>query len=60
MATPFWHGRDRDVSGFMDPVDVARVLWDEVKRQTAPFREIHIVRQPDRSPKVEEGARLPD
>src|SRR3989338_7871974 len=60
MATPFWDGRDRDVSSFMDPKDVARVIWDEVRRQDTPFLEIQVIRQADRSPKVEYGPRLPE
>ncbi len=60
MATPFWEGRDRDTSKFMDPFDVAFAIWHEVQFQKTPFLEIRILRQPDRSPKVEYGPQLPE
>ncbi|MEK7655129.1 MAG: SDR family oxidoreductase [Patescibacteria group bacterium] len=60
MATPFWDGRDRDVSGFMNPDAVARCIWSEMNSQDVPFKEIHVVRQGDGTPKVEYGARIPE
>ncbi|MBU1907806.1 hypothetical protein KKF59_01590 [Patescibacteria group bacterium] len=60
MATPFWDGRGRDTSGFMDSNAVAACIWDEMQSQNVPFKEIHVVRQSDKSPKVEYGARLPE
>ncbi|MEK7116055.1 MAG: SDR family NAD(P)-dependent oxidoreductase [Patescibacteria group bacterium] len=60
MATPFWEGREEKAVGFMDPAVVARVLWAEVRRQESSFLEIQILRQPDRSPKVEYGPRMPE
>jgi NAD(P)-dependent dehydrogenase (short-subunit alcohol dehydrogenase family) len=58
MATPFWEGRGRDTSRFMDPFDVAFAIWHEVQFQKTPFLEIRLLRQPDRSPKVEYGPQL--
>ena len=60
MATPFWEGREEKAVGFMNPAAVAQVLWTEVRRQETPFLEIQILRQPDRSPKVEYGPRMPE
>ena len=61
MRTPFWaHDTETDTSVFMDPCIVANLIWDEMQRQTTPFREIQIIRQPpDGSPKLIEGACLP-
>jgi NAD(P)-dependent dehydrogenase (short-subunit alcohol dehydrogenase family) len=59
MNTPFWEWRDRDVSSFMDPIAVARMIWDAMNAQIEPFAEIHIDRQPDGSPKFDHGPRLP-
>lgn len=60
MATPFWDGRLRDVSRFMDPAAVANAIWREIRSQTVPFREFRIIRQPDRSPKIEDGPQMPE
>lgn len=59
MATPFWAGREHMAEKFMNPSDVARVIWSEMARQTESFLEIHIDRQPDKSPKLEFGSRTP-
>lgn len=59
MDTPFWDGRGRDTSKFMDPAVVASMLWKEVVAQQIPYDELHIDRQPDRSPKIERGIRPP-
>ena len=59
MDTPFWEGRGRDTSKFMDPAAVAAALWNEVKAQDKPFDELHIDRQPDRSPKIARDVRPP-
>ncbi len=59
MNTPFWAGRDRDVSKFMDPAAVARIIWNEAKAQAEPFEEIHVDRQPDGSPALARGVRPP-
>lgn len=60
MATPFWDGRDRDISRFMDPAAVADAIWREVREQTVPFREFRVIRQPDRSPRIEDGPQMPE
>lgn len=56
MATPnFWNGHNQDTSKFMDPADVARVIWNETRTQTKDFHEFRVMRQPDRSAKIEHG-----
>lgn len=59
MKTPFWEGREHISLNFMDPDAVARVIWNEMQSQADPFREINIIRQPDRTPKLEVGPKTP-
>lgn len=60
MATPFWDGRDRDVSNFMRPEDVAWAIWVATLPQEVSFLEVQVLRQPDRSPRIEYGPRMPE
>ena len=59
MATPFWKHPDQDLSRFMDPASVASIVWDEIREQQGSFKAIQILRQPDGTPKLERGPRLP-
>jgi NAD(P)-dependent dehydrogenase (short-subunit alcohol dehydrogenase family) len=59
MRTPFWDGRGRDTSTFMDPAAVAKLIWDAMKAQKASFDEIHVDRQPDGSASLARGVRPP-
>jgi len=61
MNTPFWDGRVQPkLADFMDPAAVADCIWHVIKSQPVGFGEIHIVRQPDRSPRIEYGPRAPE
>jgi len=44
MKTGFFEGTDVDTSAFMDPSQVAGVICDAVHEQTAPYQELHVVR----------------
>ncbi len=59
MATPFWTGRDIGDAKFMDPANVASLVWTCMESQDTDFREVQIFRQKDGSARVEDGARLP-
>ncbi|OGN25684.1 MAG: hypothetical protein A3B17_02160 [Candidatus Yanofskybacteria bacterium RIFCSPLOWO2_01_FULL_45_72] len=59
MNTPFWKNDTVNMTKFMKPEAVARLIWEEVDNQKVPFREIQIIRQSDGSTKREEGARIP-
>lgn len=61
LKTPnFWGVSGQDISKFMEPKEVAKIIWDEVLRQEAPYHEIQMMRNDDGSPKVEYGPRLPE
>ncbi len=49
-----------DVSNFMDPAVVAKLIWDRIASQTLPFEEMNILRQDDGSPKVILGPQTPE
>lgn len=49
-----------DVSTWMDPADVAKIIWDRLDAQTRIFEEINILRQNDGSPKVVDGPQVPE
>lgn len=60
MATPFWKHSKEDTSKFMNPAVVATIIWFDVLRlQQETFDEIQILRQPDGTPRLERGARVP-
>jgi len=47
IRTPnFWGGSGQDIGGFIEPADLARLIWDEVLAQTAPFAEFQVLRHP--------------
>ena len=59
MKTPnFWNESVQDISNFMDPDVVAKIIWDEIHEQKNPFKEIQIMRNDDGSPNVSYGSRL--
>ncbi len=61
IKTPdFWGATGQDIGAFMEPEALAKVIWNLVLLQTAPFAEIQILRGPDGSPRVEGGPRLPE
>ncbi len=49
-----------DVSNWMSPAVVAKLIWDRVARQTKIYDEMNILRQDDGSPKVVNGPQLPE
>lgn len=59
MRTDFLKGF-ADVSNWMDPAVVAKIIWDRVAAQTKIFEEINLLRQPDGSAKVVEGPQTPE
>ncbi len=59
MRTDFLKGV-ADVSNWMDPAAVAKIIWDRVAAQTKIYDEINILRQADGSPKVVDGPQTPE
>lgn len=49
-----------DVSNWMDPAEVAKIIWDRLAAQTRIFEEINILRQDDGSPNVIDGPQTPE
>ncbi|GEM_PF-1219359 len=64
MKTPnFWEPSGQDISGYMDPKEVAEIIWREVllqKDRDEPYHEVQILRNEDGSPRVEYGPKLPE
>lgn len=61
MKTGLWENSGHPMpSGFMDPADVAKIIWEEVTGQTEPYREIQIFRNADGSARRERGPRSPE
>lgn len=58
MRTDFLNGVT-DVSTWMDPTGVAKIIWDRVAAQANPYEEINILRQDDGSPNVVDGPQAP-
>lgn len=59
MKTPnFWQESGQDISKFMDPDIVAKIIWDEVQNQEVPFKEVQIMRNDNGSPNVSYGPRM--
>ncbi len=42
----FWGGSGQDISGFIEPAVLARLIWDETLAQTAPYAEFQVLRHP--------------
>lgn len=61
IKTPnFWAENDQDISKFMEPDEVAEVIWDQVQEQAKPFEEMQIMRNDDGTPNVSFGPHLPE
>lgn len=61
IKTPnFWARSSQDISKFMEPDVVARVIWDQVQRQAKLFEEMQIMRNDDGTPNVSFGPHLPE
>lgn len=60
IKTGLFEGTGQDISNFMEPDVVARIIWDEVEKQQSPFKEVQIMRNDDGSPNVSYGPRMPE
>ena len=60
IKTGLFKGTDQDISNFMDPDLIARIIWNDVIGQTVPFQEVQIMRNDDGSPIVSYGPRVPE
>ncbi|MEK7654390.1 MAG: SDR family NAD(P)-dependent oxidoreductase [Patescibacteria group bacterium] len=61
MKNPnFWKESGQNIDAFMDPKEVAKIIWDEVLNQTETFKELQIMRNSDGTPKLEYGPRMPE
>lgn len=59
LKTPnFWAESGQDISKFMDPAKVAKIIWEICFQQISPFLEVQIIRNDDGSPRIEYGPRL--
>ena len=56
----FWKGVDQDIANFMDPAAVANMIWDEVLGQTTNYLPLAIERNPDGSPRLFRGEKMPE
>ena len=47
IKTPdFWQGSGQDISGYIEPSDLAELIWNEVLAQEQPFAEFQVLRHP--------------
>ena len=61
LKTPnFWGAAGQDIGGFMEPADVARIIWDRTAGQTSRYDEFAILRNADGSPRIEDGVHAPE
>ena len=59
IKTPnFWQNSGQDISKFMDPDAVAKIIWSEVEGQRDSFKEVQIMRNDDGNPNVSYGPRI--
>lgn len=56
----FWSGQKTDISQFMDPAVVAKVIIDALAQQQNPFEEFQIIRGELGQPIVQRGAMPPE
>lgn len=63
IRTPdFWDGSGQDISSYINPADLAEVIWDEVLAQEAEFSEFQVLRHPTLPGEffVQRGAHAPE
>lgn len=60
IKTALFKHTNTDTSKFMEPADVAKIIWNEIECQEASFKELHIIRRDDAPPVVLLGQRLPE
>ncbi len=61
IRTPnFWKGLGQDISGYMDPKAVAKIIWDKALSQEKVFDEWQILRNDDGTPNVQNGPKVPE
>ena len=61
LKTPnFWKNSGQDISKFMDPNEVAKIIWNEIERQEEPFKEVNILRKSDGGHNISYGPRIPE
>lgn len=61
LKTPnFWENSGQDISKFMEPDEVARIIWNTVLAQEKPFVEMQIMRNDDGTPNVSYWPHLPE
>lgn len=61
LKTPnFWGTTGQSIDKFMEPAEVAAIIWERARAQAKTFDEYQIIRNDDGSPRVEEGARMPE
>jgi NAD(P)-dependent dehydrogenase (short-subunit alcohol dehydrogenase family) len=60
IRTPnFWQGTDQAMGQFMDPDELAVVIWDQVMAQSEPFQELQVPRDDQGKPVVIRGPQPP-
>ena len=56
----FWEESGQDISNFMEPDAVAKIIWEQVEWQNGPFKEIQIMRNDDGTPNLWPGPQTPE
>lgn len=56
----FWAHTGKDTTSFMDPAEVARIIWERARAQRASFHEYSIIRSADGSPSLKIGPQPPE
>lgn len=49
MKTEIFKGTKEDTTGFMDPQQIAKVVWEEITHQKEICREIHFIRDKEKN-----------
>lgn len=60
MKTDFLAGSSQDISNFMDPHVIARIIWNEVLMQKSVFCEFALIRAEDGTSRFELGPHMPE
>lgn len=65
LRTPFYYENNEEIDGYLDPVNLARFIWESAKAQQKAFMEIQYLRNkcslfPDMNPIIELGTKLPE
>lgn len=65
LRTPFYYENNNELDGYLNPVNLARFIWESAKTQKKSFMEIQYLRKKfslssDMNPIIELGTKLPE